>query len=274
MKKSSYLILLGITVIITSCNKPTSNLIYENSDYNILFLHHSTGYNVWYGDIKPTALFYFKKTMCKVPRLVKEFNDNHGTKISIVEKTFPKGNPYPWANYPYDYYNIWIRNAGNNHFMEEPTLEILTRDYNMIIFKHCFPVSNIQPDDMSPDINSDKKTLANYELQYNALKKKLHEFPETKFIVWTGSALVEKATTLEEAKRAQKFADWVIEVWDQPHDNIYVYDFRKIETENGLYMKPEYSVSDFDSHPNNMLSSLAADQLVRKILEVFQAQQK
>ena len=109
---------------------------------------------------KPGCLYYLKGTIKTITKT-----------ISIEEMAFPKASPYGWHNYPYDYYNIWVKNAGNEPFMEEPTLEILTKQYQVVIFKHCFPVSNIQPDQDSADINSDFKSLSNYKLQYLALKR-------------------------------------------------------------------------------------------------------
>ncbi len=41
---------------------------------------------------------------------------------SLEEVAFPKSKPYGWNNYPYDYYNIWVNNAGPKPFMKEPTL--------------------------------------------------------------------------------------------------------------------------------------------------------
>ncbi len=125
------------------------------------------------------------------------YNKENNKNYLIKEIAFPKAAPYGWHNYPYDYYNIWVKHAGNEPYMEEPTLEILTRQYQVISFKHCFPVSNIQPDKDSADINSDYKSLANYKLQYAALRDKLHEFPDTKFIVWTGAALAKGAVSEE-----------------------------------------------------------------------------
>ena len=61
------------------------------------------------------------------------------------------------GNDPYDYYNIWVKNAGNEPYKGEPTLEILTSKYDVIIFKHCFPSSNVEPDTGAPDINSKNK---------------------------------------------------------------------------------------------------------------------
>jgi hypothetical protein len=38
-----------------------------------------------------------------------------------------------------------------------------------------------------PNIASSVKSEENYKLQYNALKAKMHEFPNKRFIVWTGA---------------------------------------------------------------------------------------
>ncbi|MEA1896091.1 MAG: hypothetical protein U9N53_00345, partial [Bacteroidota bacterium] len=237
-------------------------LKYKDPDLKILFLHHSTGRNIWYGDVN--------ENMCMVPRLLKEYNDQQGTKISIEERNFPQGNPYSWNNYPYDYYNIWVKHAGDKPYMEEPTLEILTKNYDIIIFKHCFPVSSILEDDQLPDIDSEKKTLSNYKLQYIAIKEKLLEFPQTEFIIWTGAALIESQTNIVEAKRANEFADWVKNQWNETNDNIHVFDFRDIETEGGLYLKPEYAAGTNDSHPNKMLSIKAARLFVKKIVNAIE----
>jgi len=78
-----------------------------------------------------------------VQKYFKNYNKKNNTDYFITEMPFPKSNPYGWKNYPYDYYNIWVKNSGDEPFMEEPTLEILTRDYNVIIFKHCYPVSRM-----------------------------------------------------------------------------------------------------------------------------------
>ena len=111
------------------------------------------------------------------------------TDYVISELSFPKKSPYGWENYPYDYYNIWVKNAGQDPYLEEPTLEILTAGYEVIILKHCFPVSRISEDAGTPNIDSDEKRIENYKLQYNALKQKMHQFPHNKFIVWTPCSL-------------------------------------------------------------------------------------
>lgn len=254
-----------------SCKDVKTEITYNDPDLKIIFLHHSTGNNVWYGDVNQYARIRLKEEMAMVPRLIKEYNEKTGRRISIQERAFPSGDPYPWKNYPYDYYNIWVKNAGSESYMGEPTLEMLTKEYDIIVFKFCFPYSNILPDDGNPDIDSEIKTIANYKLQYNALKEKILEFPETEFIVWTGAALVESATTEENAKRAQEITQWVKNNWDAQDDNITVFDFRHIETDGGLFLKPEYTYSEDDSHPNMVLSEKAAKAFVDSIIGVIEA---
>ncbi len=253
------------------CNKPSTQLIYDNPDVKVIFLHHSTGRNVWYGDVKQRKVPYLKTHMCMVPRILKEYNDLNARKINLEERYFPSGETYPWKNYPFDYYNIWVKNAGDSSYMGEPTLEMLTKVYDIIIIKHCFPVSNIQPDEVIPNIDSEIKTVANYKLQYESLREKMHQFPDARFIIWTGAALTETQTTFEQATRAKAFYEWVMNEWDMPYDNIEIFDFRAIETEGGLYLKPEFAVSKDDSHPNIEVSSIAAEAFARRITEVVEA---
>ena len=154
--------------------------------------------------------------------------------------------------------------------MEEPTLEMLIRKYDVIIWKHCFPVSDILPDDTIPDINSEKKTLGNYKLQYAALKEKMHKFPNTIFIVWTGAALVKGATTEEKAQRAKNFFNWVRYSWDEPGDNIFLWDFYQLETDGGLYMKDEYASGIKDSHPNPSFSAKVYPLFCQRIVDIIE----
>jgi len=158
----------------------------------IIFLHHSTGEVIWNGGVADWFTAW---------------NKAHGTRYTIAERAFPSGDPYPWNNYPYDYWNIWVKHAGAKAYQTEPTLEMLVKDYQVIVFKHCFPVSGID-EDGTPDIASEDKTLANYKLQYNALRTKLRSFPNVRFVVWTGAALLATETSPEQADRAKQFFDW------------------------------------------------------------------
>lgn len=221
----------------------------------IALLHHSTGNCIWRGG---------------VPEWFEKYNADNGTSYEIMEQAFPKREPYGWKNYPYDYWNIWVEHAGPEPYMEEPTLEMLTQEHEVIIWKHCYPVCKIQEDTGSPDITSEEKRVENYKLQYAALKEKMHAFPDTKFIVWTGAALVEPATNEEEGKRSRAFFEWVKDEWDEPGDNIFLWDLYELETDGGLFLKPEYAPEPTNSHPSDEFSKRMAPLFSQRIVDVIE----
>jgi hypothetical protein len=232
----------------------------------IIFLHHSTGKNIWLGKTNR----YVNKLLNKsdVQDYFRNYNKQNNTEYIIDEQKFPKESPYGWKNNPFDYYNIWVKNAGNTPYLEEPTLEILTRNYDIIIFKHCYPASRISPDTIAPDINSETKTIRNYKLQYNALKKKMHEFPDNKFIVWTPAVFIKNQMTEDEARRTQEFHHWVLDEWHEKGDNIFIWDFYNYETQGGLFMLDEYSDGPSNAHPNREFSAKVSPLFSKFIIDV------
>lgn len=280
MRSIFAVLLLILTMIpIVSCNKKE-----EMGDQKIIFLHHSTGEVIWYGKeisiVTKAAKKISKKlaevvgTKAQLPMLFEEFNKKNGKKYSIKEMEFPKASPYGWNNYPFDYYNIWVQHAGEKPFMEEPTLEMLTRDYQVIIFKHCYPVSNIKAEQDSADINSYVMTIPNFKLQYMALRDKLHQFPDTKFILFTGAVQVKANLDEQAAIRTKEFFTWVINEWDLPDDNIYLWDLYKLQTEGDLYFKDEYASAPDDSHPNGEFASRTGKLLFNRIIDVIETNGK
>lgn len=259
------LILVSIIGIMKKHNKPAAK------EYRILFLHHSTG-DVVFNAGKTTSRLSRKlfKNQSFVKQWFKSYNASNNTNYKIEELFFPKNGTYGWNNYPYDYYNIWVKHAGNLPYMNEPTLEILTKEYNLIIFKHCYPVSDMVEDSDYADINSSIKSLQNYKLQYLALKQKMHEFPGTKFLVWTGAARVESNTSKEQAERAKTFFDWVQNEWDTPDDNIFLWDFYGLETEGTLYLKEENASNPTNSHPGKAFAEKVAPLFCHRIKEVIE----
>jgi hypothetical protein len=233
----------------------------------ILFLHHSTGASVWVG--KTNKYIYKFTKNGDVLKYFSDFNKKNRTSHQIEELLFPKSSPYGWNNYPYDYYNIWVKNAGESLYLNEPTLEILTKKYDIIIFKHCFPGSRIKEDTGNPDINSPEKRLENYKLQYNAIKEKLHEFHNTRFILWTPAVCTKNQMTEEEATRTLQFYKWITEEWNEKDDNIFIWDYYKYQTEGGLYLPDKYAIAPDNSHPNREFSGKVAPLFSKFITELL-----
>jgi len=266
IKSLGKIFFLLLLVFFNSCkNSEVSSM---GNQTNIIFLHHSTGRFIWNGGLsKIQSKLGFDGD---VEKWFNNYNQENNKNYKITKKYFPQRSPYGAKNYPFDYYNIWVKNAGDQPYKEEPTLEILTKKYDVIIFKHCFPVSSIKADSINPDINSEIKTLGNYKLQYEALKKKMLDFPETKFIVWTPTALIESDTYKEQAESANEFSQWVKTVWDNKGDNIFLWDFRDLQVEGGLYFKNEYALDANDSHPNRKFSETVAPYFCKRIIDVVE----
>ncbi|NLA49736.1 MAG: hypothetical protein GX876_09775 [Bacteroidales bacterium] len=235
----------------------------------IILLHHSTGYSVWLG--KTNNYVYKITRKGDVQKYLDKYNRKNKTTYLITQQFYPKKEPYGWNNFPFDYYNIWVKNGGNKPYMEEATLEILTREFDLIMFKHCFPVSKIQPDSGTPNIDSDIKSLENYKLQYEALKNKMHQFPNNQFIIWTPAINTQNLMTEEEAIRTREFRDWIVNDWDEQNDNIFVWDFYSYETEEGLYLAEKNAFSQNNSHPNVEFSARIAPILGKYIIDVLES---
>ena len=154
------LIFFLILFLLLSCESKQSPM------EKIIFLHHSTGQRIWIGKTNRYVYKFTKRN--DVESSFKKIIKKNGKKYSIKEQSFPAESLYGWKNYPYDYYNIWVKNAGEKPYMNEPTLEILTKEYDIIIFKHCFPVSKIMEDTGTPNIDSEERGLKiiNYSIQH------------------------------------------------------------------------------------------------------------
>ncbi|HNS91093.1 MAG TPA: Ig-like domain-containing protein [Deltaproteobacteria bacterium] len=255
----------GQTTIRASCEGVSGQAILTVTRVNqfpmestarIIFLHRSTGYRILAGG---------------VAGIFQTYNTRNGTGYVFEDRPFPNSDPRGRNdNYPYDYWNAWVDHYGDQPLWNEPTLEVLTREYDVVVWKHCYPVSDVLPDTGTGDISSDIKRVENYKLQYEALKIKMRQFPQTRFVVWTGAARVQTKTTREQAERARAFFDWVKTVWDEPGDNIFIWDFFELETDGGLYLHDEYATSPIDSHPNAEFSSTVAPFLCNRIICVIE----
>ena len=103
-----------------------------------------------------------------------------------------------------------------------------------------------------------------------ALKEKLNQFPDNKFLLWTGAANVESKTTEEYATRTRLFFDWVKNEWDMEGDNIFLWDFFELETEGGLYLVEKYARNSQDSHPSEKFGAMVAPLLCQRIVDIIE----
>lgn len=236
--KNNILIILGMLFFMSGVNAQ-----------KIIFLHHSSGGNLY--------------TEGHVGDYLVNYNATHGTNLQITEFNYPN-SPWPWENFPYDYWKLWVNGSCNNADKDIQCIDKLAAQYNIIVFKHCYPGARIEPDLGTPDITSERKSLENYKLQYRALRGLMDRYPATKFVVWTLVPLHRLTTNAATAGRAYEFVNWVKSGWltedGKAHPNIYVFDFFSLAAEldqnpkNGarFCLKYEYerSHTDANSHPN------------------------
>ena len=272
--KSFFLILSIILIAIPGCkNSPEK----EKEAIKIIYLHHSTGKIIWQGKESRLKKLVPKRLEKYIPKLnkpailkyIKNYNKEHGTDYQIKAREFPAKSPYGWKNYPYDYYNIWVQHGNRDYYKKEPTLKVLTQKYDVVVFKHCFPVSHMIKDSLPGAPDSEVKSLANYKVQYQLLKEKMRNYPETKFLLWTGPALLKVHTNESEAVITKTFYDWVKNDWNETSDNIFLWDFRELETEGGMYLKTEYAINPNNSHPSMVFGEKAAKLFVQRLTDII-----
>ncbi len=272
MKRFGF-ILMGVMMVMlffSGCKNSKSDNMNEEKSKLILFLHHSTGKTIWQGGNDFVTKVKGKIGLeGAVEKWFRRYNLQNGTNYRITERAFPKKEPYGWNNYPFDYYNIWVKHGDQDYYMEEPTLKKLAPENDLIIFKHCFPASKIVFDG-TPSIDSEQKMVENYKMQYQALKEEMHKYPDTRFLVWTPPALTKSVTNEKSARAANEFSKWVVNEWDQPGDNIFIWDFRSLETKGDIYLLPENSVDIKDSHPSHSFAKRIYPLFCERIVEVLE----
>lgn len=233
-----------------------------------VFLVHSTG----------SGLF----SEGKITDWVKTYNSTNNTNFLITARTYPD-TPWPWENYPYDYWKLWVNNSCNNSNPNIECLPSLASNYGLVIFKHCYPGASVNPDTGSPDITSSRKSLENYKLQYRALRTLMDGMPDKKFMVWTLVPLHRLATTTEQAARAYEFVKWVKNQWltedGKQHSNIFIFDFYSLAAEmnenpsNGKQYCLKYdfegSHTANDSHPNALANQTIGPHFAQAVVNIL-----
>ena len=122
----------------------------------------------------------------------------------------------------------------------ENTFSLLMQ-YDVIVFKSCFPVSNIMDD----------AQLAAYQSYYLTIRDTTDQYPEKLFVIVTQPPQVPNNTTDEEALRARTFTDWLAsDEYLDGHSNLSTFDFFDLLAGDDHTLRREYRVDVWDAHPN------------------------
>lgn len=256
-------------------------------DAKILFLHHSVG-NHLQADWRTSSyssIGSFKKNLDK-------YNSANTKNYSYKERLYPDvdfngdkkerhNHAYGWDNKPFVYWDMWINPNNNNtnlplsdknYMPQADTFRAIVDSADLVIFKHCYTDSDIGSNTNSSNPNQDVRALNVYKAQYNDLKAKMLNEPNTKFLVWTlPPQLLKSGYTAAQAERAKEFSNWVKDEWDEKGDNIYVFDFRALAADSEyLFLPTNLASSSTDNHPNADFNYRAVLNFVQRTVDVLE----
>lgn len=223
-------ILLIIVILFGSfgSGQPTSAQAYDPTPpsrvVKLIFIHHSSGEN-WLID------------------------DNGGLGIALGENNyFVSDTNYGWGpNGIGDTTDIpdwlkWFRSDDTPMYMEALFKESAqhssyTRvlsdpggENEIILFKSCFPNSNLEGEPNDPPAAGDGLSVSHAKYVYNELLKYFVTRPDKLFIVITAPPVQERSM----AKNARAFNTWLVKDWlrenNYPFPNVAVFDFYNVLT--------------------------------------------
>jgi hypothetical protein len=227
-----------------------------------IFLHHSTGDNIWGPNGSATS----------IPQEINKYNTIHGytglNTISMYQSWWPDG-----ANSGNNEWECWHRIFEDKDLGNSDIRGILAAN-KIVVIKSCFPSSAIdrrgQPSDTTTPT---EKTIYNYKWHWRHIVKVMRQHPENFFAIWTNAPMTGGQTDATAAAFSKKFCRWAKDTLAKGLDqvigafppNIYVFDyFLKLTDANG-FMLNQYAVSSGDSHPNAVATALIAPQFVNEI---------
>jgi hypothetical protein len=132
--------------------------------------------------------------------------------------------------------------------------KILT-NHDVIIFKSCFPTSQVLEDNPIIDSRDPKrKSLSNYKRHYLRVREAVDSHPDKIFILVTQPPLHPNATNQYEARRAKQLVEWFkSDEFIGDRKNLFVFDyFSLLADPRTNTLKREYQIDQqsSESHPN------------------------
>ncbi len=261
---------LALTIFLTP-------LSYAETTDDLVFIHHSCGNN-WLNHDLHNAL------------LAKDYIDERNDIYYGTDIVPDSGRPDSLGSTPGDHtdMNHWVK-WFNDYLGGIKSHGCADGVNKIIMFKSCFPNSNISSDGTEPgDPFSSSKTIANYKAvyrhyngsgntyssggyTYKPLEDIFAENPDTLFIPVTAPPRhygPSDATNDAEAHRARMFNNWLKNDWltsyNSAHpglNNVAVFDWFDVLTypdsdpSHPNRLKQEYGGDSGDSHPNSTANS-------------------
>ena len=228
---------VAATVTVTQArnNRPAGTV-------KLVFVHHSTGQN-WLDDSNGELGIALRNNNYFVS------DTNYGWGPDSIGDRTDIGQWWLWfrgarsATYMHALYNEFGQNSTYARLARDPDP---TRENQVILFKSCFPNSNISGNPSDPpatganplrgkDASLPYMTVANVEGIYNDLLPYFAAHQGKLFILIVSPPLRREDTTAANAANARAVADWLVNKWlaRYPYRNVGVYDFFNVLTSNG-----------------------------------------
>jgi len=200
----------------------------------IIFLHHSTGANlIQQSDLRR-----------RLTDLGYEFDD-HGYNDDglVLADGTPTGRDFDVPDDNTDPDGFAGIFAQPLHDPPDNTFSHLM-EYDVIAFKSCFPVSNIDSDER----------VADYESYYLSIRDRMDEYPDKIFIVVTPPPEIPVDTDPEAAARARAFSDLLAsDQYLTGHPNVFTFNFFDLLADPSASMlRADYQTAADDAHPNDL----------------------
>ena len=201
---------------------------------HIIFLHHSTGANlIAQGDVRQ-----------RLTDLGYEFYD-HGYNDDglVLADGTPAGRDFDVPDDNTDPDGFAAIFAQPLHDPPDNTFSHLM-GYDVIAFKSCFPVSNIESDEQ----------LADYRSYYLSIRDRMDEYPDKIFVVVTPPPEIPADTNSEAAARARAFSDWLAsDEYLGGHPNVFTFNFFDLLADpSTIMLQTDYQADENDAHPNEL----------------------
>lgn len=218
----------------------------------IIFLHHSCGENlINQGNVREelTALGYeFYDHGYNDTGLRLADGSYAGTNFDVPgDNTDPDGLAAIFAQPLHD-----PPDNAFSHLME----------YDVIVFKSCYPTSNISSDEH----------LAEYKSYYLSIRNRMDQYPQTMFIIVTQPPQVPGDSSPDEAVRARALVNWLqSDEYLAGHPNVFTFDFFGLLAGDDDFLRAEYRFDDYDGHPNEQANRNIGPLFVEFIDEAIQS---
>ncbi len=218
----------------------------------VLFMHHSTGANLTREGSVREGLAALGVELWdhgyNDEGLMNATGDAAGVSFDVPDDNT---NPDGWA-------------AVFSQTATTPPSNALSRmlEYDVIVFKSCFPASNI----------TDAEMLAKYRTYYLSLRETVDRHPDRLFVAFTSPPLVPNETEPANAARAREWARYLTSAqFLGGRKNLVTFDFFSLLADADGMLRPEYRSDDWDSHPNRLANETVGPLLVGLIQRAIAA---